>query len=95
MVEDTYKHCDKDPKLYNVKGNYEWSDKGFSTLLEVLTDVLSNNNNLPKSMYEAKKTMKVLGLEYEKIHACPNDCIMYRNELVDLTQWPNCGASRW
>lgn len=82
-------------RLYNVKGNYEWSDKGFFVLLEVLADILSNNNNLPKSMYEAKKTIKVLGLEYEKIHACPNDCIMYRNEFADLTQCPNCGASRW
>ena len=40
-------------RLYNVKGNYGWFDKEFSTLLEVLTYILPNNNNLPKSMYEA------------------------------------------
>ncbi|XP_024043030.1 uncharacterized protein LOC112099792 [Citrus clementina] len=81
-------------RLYNVKGNYGWSDKGFSALLEVLVDILPNNNTLPMSMYEVKKTMKVLGLEYEKIHACPNDCILYRNEFADLVECPNCGASR-
>ncbi|XP_052297276.1 uncharacterized protein LOC127902408 [Citrus sinensis] len=81
-------------RLYNVKGNYGWSDKGFSALLEVLADILPNNNTLPMSMYEVKKTMKVLGLEYEKIHACPNDCILYRNEFADLAECPNCGASR-
>ncbi|KAK9178264.1 hypothetical protein WN943_027454 [Citrus x changshan-huyou] len=51
-------------RLYNVKGNYGWSDKGFSALLEVLADILPNNNNLPKSMYETKKTMNPLGLEF-------------------------------
>ncbi|KAH9717946.1 hypothetical protein KPL71_022033 [Citrus sinensis] len=81
-------------RLYNVKGNYGWSDTGFSALLEVLADILPNNNTLPMSMYEVKKTMKVLGLEYEKIHACPNDCILYRNEFADLAECPNCGASR-
>ncbi|KAH9743195.1 hypothetical protein KPL70_003219 [Citrus sinensis] len=80
-------------RLYNVKGNYGWSDKEFSTLLEVLADILPNNNTLPMSMYEVKKTMKVLGLEYEKIHAYPNDCILYKNEFVDLAECPNCGAS--
>ena len=82
-------------RLYNVKWNYGWSDKGFSALLEVLADILPNNNTLPMSMYEVKKTMKVLGLEYEKIHACSNDCILYRNEFADLAECPNCGASRY
>ncbi|KAH9698429.1 hypothetical protein KPL71_024008 [Citrus sinensis] len=81
-------------RLYNVKGNYGWSNKGFSALLEVLADILPNNNTLPKSMYEVKKTMKVLGLEYEKIHACSNDCILYKNEFADLVECPNCGPSR-
>ena len=31
----------------------------------------------------------------KKIHACPNDCILYRNEFADLAECPNCGASRY
>ena len=104
MLEDAEKPlypCSKHSKLsglmrlYNVKGNYGWSDKGFSALLEVLADILPKINNLPKSMYEAKKTMKVLGLDYDKIHACPNDCILYRNEFANLIECPICGESRW
>ena len=63
-------------------------------MLEVLVDIFPNNNELPKSMYETKKTIKVLGLEYEKIHACLNDCILYRNEFADLIECQNCRASR-
>ena len=82
-------------KLYNLKARYGWSDKSFSKLLSILRDMLPLNNELPLSMYEAKKTLNTLGMEYEKIHACPNDCILYRNELKDATSCPTCGTSRW
>lgn len=39
--------------------------------------------------------MKVLGLDYDKIHVCPNDCILYKNEFKNLSECPNCGASKW
>ncbi|RVW26101.1 hypothetical protein CK203_114946 [Vitis vinifera] len=48
------------------------------------------NNELPLSIYEAKKTLNALGMEYEKIHACPNDCILYRNDLKDASSCPTC-----
>ncbi|RVW37618.1 PH, RCC1 and FYVE domains-containing protein 1 [Vitis vinifera] len=82
-------------KLYNLKARYGWSDKSFSELLSILGDMLPLNNELHLSMYEAKKTLNTLGMEYEKIHACPNDCILYRNELKDATSCPTCGTSRW
>lgn len=82
-------------RLYNIKGRNGWSDKSFSDLLSCLSDVLSDKNEIPLSVYEAKKIMVALGLEYEKIHACPNDCILYRKEYKDLSACPTCGMSRW
>eukprot|EP00261_Vitis_vinifera_P034131 XP_019075374.1 PREDICTED: uncharacterized protein LOC109122593 [Vitis vinifera] len=82
-------------KLYNVKARYGWSDKSFSDLLQILGDMLPVNNEMPLSMYEAKKTLNALGMEYKKIHACPNDCILYRNELNEASSCPTCGMSRW
>ena len=46
-------------------------------------------------MYEVKKILNALGMEYEIIHACTNDCILYRNELKDVSSCPTCGTSRW
>ncbi|XP_052297107.1 uncharacterized protein LOC127902292 [Citrus sinensis] len=82
-------------KLYNIKGRYGWSDSSFSNLLSALSDMLPEGNDLPVSMYEAKKTMSALGLEYIKIHACPNDCILYRKEYESLSNCPTCDESRW
>ncbi|KAH9781219.1 hypothetical protein KPL71_008375 [Citrus sinensis] len=82
-------------KLYNIKGRYGWSDSSFLDLLSALSDMLPEGNDLPVSMYEAKKTMSALGLEYIKIHACPNDCILYRKEYESPSNCPTCGESRW
>ncbi|KAJ0076539.1 hypothetical protein Patl1_35672 [Pistacia atlantica] len=61
-------------KFQYLKGKYGWLDTSFLDLLYTLHDVLLDENSMPKSMYEAKNVMAALGLEYEKIHACQNDC---------------------
>jgi hypothetical protein len=52
-------------------------------------------NELPTTTYEAKKTVCPLGLQIEKIHACPNDCILYRDEYENLDECPIYHASRY
>ena len=66
------------------------SDKGFGKLLIMLKKMLPKDNKLPDNMYEAKKAVCPLGLEVQKIHACPNDCILYRGEYEDLNACPVC-----
>ncbi|XP_074327847.1 uncharacterized protein LOC141665766 [Apium graveolens] len=47
-------------------------------------------------MYEAKKTLTDLGLEYIKFHACPNDCVLYRGPILESSsECPKCHLSRW
>ncbi|XP_074362364.1 uncharacterized protein LOC141702610 [Apium graveolens] len=71
------------------------SDKSFTELLKLLRDILSPDNELPTSTYEAKKLLCPMGMTVEKIHACPNDCVLFRNENELLDTCPNCGASRY
>ena len=47
-------------------------------MLEIMKKKLPKDNELPDSTYEVKKVVCPLGLEVQKIHACPNDCILYR-----------------
>ncbi|KAI5344937.1 hypothetical protein L3X38_012814 [Prunus dulcis] len=67
-------------KLYNLKTKHGMSDVCFTELLILQGDLLPEGNTIPTSMYEAKKTLCALGLSYEKMHACLNDCILYRKE---------------
>ncbi|XP_029128474.1 uncharacterized protein LOC114916287 [Cajanus cajan] len=101
VEQDLYPGCKKFTKLsflvhlYHLKCLNGWSDKSFSMLLELLNDALPEENTLPKSFYDTKKIISGLGLGYEKIHACPNDCILYKNDLSNEEKCPKCNFSRW
>ena len=68
--------------LVNLKARFDWSDKSFTELLVLLKKLLPEDSTLPKNQYEGKKILCLVGMEYQKIHACPNDCILYRNEFA-------------
>ena len=82
-------------RLYNLKAKHGWSDKSITDLFSFLKELLPEDNEIPISFYEAKKTLCSLGMQYEKIHACPNDCILYRNSFADAKSCLTCGESRW
>ena len=71
-------------KLYNLKVENEWSDKSFTILLNLLKDMLPEANELLDYTYDAKKILCSMGMNYERIHACPNDCILYKKNYESL-----------
>jgi hypothetical protein len=72
------------------------TDKGFEELLGIVNNMLPEGSELPSTTYEAKKVVCSLGLEVQKIHACPNDCILYHgDEYEKLDVCPVCGTKRY
>ncbi|KAK1405317.1 hypothetical protein POM88_004922 [Heracleum sosnowskyi] len=49
-------------------------------MLIALSDLLPDGNVIPRRTYEAKQMLKSIGLVHNRIHVCPNDCILYRKE---------------
>jgi hypothetical protein len=82
-------------ELLKLMASNEWSNISFSTLLELLTKVLPKPNGLHSSTYQAKKIICLLTLGIEKIHACPNHCILSRKEHELKDRCPTCNASRY
>ena len=106
MLEDhktpLYPDCKKGKKkLRTTLELLQWkaangiSDKGFNEILELIKNILPEGEKLPASTYEAKEIVCPVGLEMQKIHACPNDCILYRKEYEELEACPVCEASRY
>ena len=81
--------------LMKLKATHGWSDASFTDFLDLLTNVLSRPNNLPKSTYFAKKLISPLSLGMEKIHACPNHSIIYLGDHKDAMRCPRCKHSRY
>ncbi|XP_077237162.1 uncharacterized protein LOC143878814 [Tasmannia lanceolata] len=82
-------------RLFHIKCLNGWSNKSFTMLLDLLKEALPDGETLPKSFYETKKIIKDLGLDYNKIDVCPNDCMLYWKEAANEFKCRTCGASRW
>ncbi|XP_063948725.1 uncharacterized protein LOC108203454 [Daucus carota subsp. sativus] len=80
-------------RLYQLKCVHGMTESAVSDLLKLIKDVFPNN--IPSTFKGAKTMIKDLGLNYEKIHACKNDCMLFWAENEKLDVCKKCGASRW
>ncbi|RDX79870.1 hypothetical protein CR513_39660, partial [Mucuna pruriens] len=72
-----------------------WTGKSFTELLELLKDVFLEGNILPNCNYEVKKILYMIGMDYKKIHVCPNDCILYGKQFEVMHECSKCGESQY
>jgi hypothetical protein len=82
--------------LYNLKGMDGVTNTIFSAFLEFINQLLPDDGDvLPVNTYEAKKFLRDMGLGYEKILACRNDCMLFWKDNKDLESCVKCGQSKW
>jgi len=79
-----------------LKAKHGWSDGSFNDLLRILGCLLPKPNKVPANTYRAKKLVSPFTMGVERIHACPNHCILYRGDAFkDLKKCPVRSASRY
>ena len=82
--------------LLNVCNIFGVPNACVDKLLKLLKhDLLPKENTCPPSHYEAKKLVRKLGLNYNTIHACKNGHCLFRNELKDAKECPQCKESQY
>ena len=62
--------------MFLLKCKHGTTNTAFTNYLQLYREAVPNSK-LPKSFNEAKKVVKDLGLHYDKIHACHNECMLY------------------
>jgi hypothetical protein len=77
------------------QASHGWSDNSFFELLVLLAKLLPKSNTMPTRTYRAKKIICPLSLGLDKIHACPNRCILYCKEYEFNTKCLVCGVSQY
>ncbi|KAJ0021408.1 hypothetical protein Pint_31854 [Pistacia integerrima] len=96
-----YPGCAKNTKMSAIVALYKhkvmngWTNNSFDGLLEMLGDMLPEHNVILKSVYSVRKFINEFDLGYDKIHACENDCCLFRKEIKNLQSCPKCGSWRW
>nr|GEY62561.1 hypothetical protein [Tanacetum cinerariifolium] len=102
--EELYLGCDYVTRLdfmanftyFKVKGKL--TDSISNEMLKFFQHVFptSKGYKLPPSYYTIKKTFKMIELGYKSIHACVNNCFLFRGEYnKDVHFCPVCNTSRW
>lgn len=81
-------------RLFHCKCIGKCNDQGFTMMLDTLNEAFPHAS-IPKSVYQMKKTIRDLGLCYEKIDACPNDCMLYWKEKRKNLECDICHTSRY
>ena len=82
-------------RLLHMKSFYRISNTAFSSIVKLLAEAFPALNTIPKSYGEAKKLLQRLGLGYDSIHVCLNNCVLFRKQYAELDHCPICKTSRW
>lgn len=82
-------------RLWHIKCLGRWSNRSFSMLLDLLREVLLEGSSLLEKFSQNKKIISNIGLNYNKIDACPNDCMLYWKEFAKKQFYNVYGTSQW
>jgi hypothetical protein len=82
-------------RMIVIKSNYFFSNNCYNDLVKLISDILPKPHKVPKDMYQSKKMMSALGLKYEKIDICPDNCMLFWKEHANEKKCLECSQSRF
>jgi hypothetical protein len=81
--------------ITSIKSKFTFSNKCYKEILSLISDVLPSEHKMPKDMYQSKKLLSTLGMEYEKIDVCKDNYMIFYKEHKDEMKCLKCGKSRF
>jgi hypothetical protein len=82
-------------RITSIKSKCAFSNKCYKELLRLFSDVLPSNHKMPKDMYQSKKLLSALGMQYEKIDVCKDNCMIFYKEQKNEKKCLKCGKLRF
>jgi hypothetical protein len=53
-----------------MKSKYSFSNQSYNDIVKLIIDLIPTKHNMLKDLYQSKKIMSSLGMNYEKIDVC-------------------------
>jgi hypothetical protein len=82
-------------RLMTMKSKYTFSNQCYNDMVKLIIDLIPTKHNMPKDLYQSKKIVVGLGMEYEKIDVCEKNCMLFWKEHRDATECIHGGRSRY
>jgi hypothetical protein len=81
--------------LMAFKTKYSFSIECYNDILKLIIDLIPVKHNMPKDLYQSKKIVSSLRMNYENIDACEQNCMLFSKEHKDDTEYMHYGRSRY
>jgi hypothetical protein len=81
--------------LMGMKSKYNFSNQCYNDIVKFIIDLIPAKHNIPKDIYQSKKIVASLGMNYEKVDVCKRNCMLFWKEHKDDTKCMHSGRSRY
>jgi hypothetical protein len=81
--------------LMGFKSKYSFSNQFDNDIVKLIIDLIPMKHNMPKDLYQSKKIVSDLRINYEKIDACEKNCMLFWKKHKDDTECMHCSRSRY
>ena len=72
----------------------EWmTNKSFDVMLAAFRKSFPGASELPHTYSKMKNFLCVVGIGYDMIHVCKNNCVLLRKDYASLSEWCEEGSS--
>jgi hypothetical protein len=82
-------------RLMGIKSKYNFVNQCYNNIMKLNIDLIPMKHNMLKDLYQSKKIVAGLGMNYEKIDVCERNCMLFWKENKDDTEYMHCGRSRY
>jgi hypothetical protein len=81
--------------LMEMKSKYNFLNQCYNDIVKLIIDLIPAKHNMPKDLYQSKKIVASLGMNYEKIDVCERNCMLFWKEYKDDIECMHYGWSRY
>jgi hypothetical protein len=81
--------------MCRIKCSYNIPAVAMDQIYRLIHRILPSPNLAPTSQRAARKVISIKGLDYQSIHACANNCIIYYGVNASLESYPICLLLRY
>jgi hypothetical protein len=60
-----------------MQSKYNFSNQYYNDTVKLIIDLILMNHNMPKDLYQSKKIVVGLDMNYEKIDTCEKNCMLF------------------
>ena len=65
-----------------------------NSMVDLLGELVNSEFNISKNFYQAKPLLFKLGLTYDRIYSCVNDCMLFYKTNCELENYKFYGHAR-